>query len=447
MGDNRYPQRLAQLRIATLPRPIVFGSAWSLLAQASSKLSIALGTLVAARMLGVEDFGFFAALQAAALIAASLWDFGVSRMLMRETAAGTVSLRPVLRRAFITRLWLSPIWLFVYGGGAYLLGGQTEGRLWATILIGVAGMSFAFSMVLDGGLQAHLRFRHAALALSAGRVVFAAGAILIGAFKLEEVALPALATSFLLGELATLLLLLLATRSLLSTDGDDDPIGLAASSRLSLRRSLPYALNSFMGLVYNRGDVILVWLLAGTVQAGLYAPASRIQDALALLPAVAVAGLIPAAASVNSSSGMRRSMLVASMGLSLGLAIPATVATFLLLPALLTALLGESFALALDPSRVLIWAIPFAAAQAPLLSILVAVGRAHDTTLVYASSLCVSLLGHLALDPRFGAVGGAWASFIRDPIALLVVLVIFYRRKRNGMDRRLGSDPVRSHGS
>jgi O-antigen/teichoic acid export membrane protein len=414
-------------RNSSIVRPLLSSSAWSLLEQSIWKLAVLVATVFAARVLRVADFGFFVAMQALVLLSVTIWDLGFAPMLTREVSAGA-SFPLILRRAVRVKSSLLPLWALGYFLGAWALGGRTQPRIMATVLVGIGGLATALSLLLDGGLRANLRFRECAWATSAGRLLTAAVTV-VTALARPAQPLVFLGAGFLLGEWVILAMNWMFTASIRrGPSGCNSATAEPWGTLGTLRRSAPYAMNGVLRLAYNRMDVILVTALTGATQAGLYAPASRIQDAMALLPAVAVAGVVPVAARAHSlrgnPAGTRRALRV-SIALSIGLALPGAILAFLLLPLLIPALLGAGFTQAVLPARILVWSIPLAAIEAPLLAILIARGRAPATTLVYAVTLVSSIAAHVLLDPHFGAVGGAWASLIREPITLWVLIAVF----------------------
>ena len=61
---------------------------------------------------------------------------------------------------------------------------------------------------------------------------------------------------------------------------------------IGLRAAFPFAANTVLSIAYNRLDIILVAVLTTAAQLAAYAPASRLQDAVYLLPtALAVVAL------------------------------------------------------------------------------------------------------------------------------------------------------------
>ena len=409
-------------------RPLLSGSAWSFLMQSVAKASVLLTTLIGARLLGVDDFGLFVALQAIVFVSVSAWDLGVSPMITRDVAAGEAALGPLLRRALVARLWLLPLWLAVFAGGAAVLGVRGGEPLAAAGLFAVAALVHGFAVLLDAGLQGQLRFRGAALGMSSGRLLFSGAALLVVLLDPRQ-PLTALAGAFLVGSVVTPVVQLLALRRWHDAGARQvaDVRGITRSTTACLRRSLPFAMNGFFNLVYTRMDVVAVSVLAGATQAGLYAPASRFQDALLLFPMTGVAALTPIAARRYAAEGQGdgvRGPLRISMLLSLCLTVPPVVAVLVLARPLVDIALGAEFAGSVGAVRILALSMPFVAVGAPITAALIAAGRAPATTFQFATGLVVTLAGLLLLAPRWGAEGAAWAAMSREPIIAGVGLLL-----------------------
>jgi O-antigen/teichoic acid export membrane protein len=268
-----------------------------------------------------------------------------------------------------------------------------------------------------------------------GRLTSAASAILVWRLGIEPAG-PALAIALLVGELVALVGIALV----LHVEPRSVAFAPAEPTTVLLRRALPLACNGFFNLIYNRLDVALVLLLAGSAEAGLYAPASRIQDGLYLLPASAVAALLPLASRrFATGEGEVRRLLLVSIGLSLAVTLPAVGVVLLLARPLVEVLLGGEYAAAVAPVRILALSVPFIALSTPVVSTLLATDRAPATTAMFATGLVVSLTGLAILTPAGGAVGAAWASLLREPAISLVGTWLVLRRQPA---RRLLPAPV-----
>jgi len=199
---------------------------------------------------------------------------------------------------------------------------------------------------------------------------------------------------------------------------------------LTFRGALPFAANSILAISYNRFDVVIMAALSSVQQLAMYAPASRIQDALHLLPGTLGAVATPLIAQANRMScpGRDVSRLVRRLiALGLAVAIPAAVLIYLLTPQIIRIGFGPDYEGAIVSTRILIWFLPLAVIAAPLLSALASTGHAPDTTKVFAITFAVAMTMHVALDWRWGATGAAVASLSRDPFGTLAAWLLARR--------------------
>lgn len=400
----------------------------SLTGDLSSKVAVLLTTLIAARALSPVEFGQFAGLSASAIFAASVWDAGVSTLLTREAAAGRVPARSTLRRVAGLRLQTLLFWFAAFGGGAGILSRGTS-LPWPAILgFGASSLMFGTHALALAALRGRLHFGTATAALACGRWLTAVIALTALPSVGMTQGLAVFALAILAGEGLTLLLAASAAAlgAVPSAPGLQPP----QSGSLTLRAALPFAANSMLATAYNRFDVVIVAALTTPQQLGLYAPASRIQDALYLIPsAVGTVGLPTLSRVVHSQADPRavrrlvRYMLVGGLGLTL----PVALAGLVLAPVFVGVVLGSDYTGSVTPVRVLVWSMPLAAIGAPLLALLVSADKAVDSTKAFTAAFVVAVTLHLSLDWWWGATGAAIASLSRDA-ANVAATLYFVRR-------------------
>ena len=148
------------------------------------------------------------------------------------------------------------------------------------IVFSIASVVATIEIPILAALRARMSFRDATLASAAGRWTTSGLVAFVFLAGHPNEPLLVLALAHAAGEGVTALLgfALLHPMAAASRVGDWNP------SRITLRRALPYASNSVLNIAYNRLDVVIVAALTSVGQFGAYAPASRIQDALYLLP-------------------------------------------------------------------------------------------------------------------------------------------------------------------
>jgi len=429
--EGGYLGLTAQVRRHSLGRSL----RWSAGTDLASKCAVLVTSLMAVRSLHPSGFGVFVGMSATTLMAGAVWDFGLSALLTREVAAGQVGPREAIGSIVRLRSTLLPVWFAAFAVGALVI--DRDRTVPLSVIAGFATASLAYGChsALLAVLRGRLRFRSPGLATASGRW-FSAGLCLIGVGVLNPAApLPILAWSLGLGEILTLVL---AARALLSELSGPWDQGRDQGQRLTLRAAMPFCANGVLAIAYNRFDVVILAALASVQQVGFYAPASRIQDALYLLPSSVGLIAFPFIADASTEqAGHERVQRITRRLIAWGVAVstPVTVVVFLSAPLLLALVLGPQYGGAVTPTRILIWFLPLAAVQAPLLSGLAGSGHAGDTTKVFAVTMATALALHVGLDGSLGATGAAIASLSRDPVAVAMAVLL---ARRAGI---LGSPP------
>jgi O-antigen/teichoic acid export membrane protein len=424
----------AAASVRFMAQSLVGTFAWDL----SAKAAVLLTAFIAVRAFSPAGFGQYITLSAIALLAAALWDAGGSTLLTREFAAGRLSGRSAVTQVLRLRSRTFALWVVAFAAGVVIV---TSGKAASPMSIfAFAGASLLSSagMAPLAVLRARARFGLAGMSFAAGRwltAALSAVALLPGS---GGNGLEVLALALLAGEACTFALALLGASRLRVGDTSDQA---GRASQLTLRNALPFGANSLLAVAYNRLDVIIVATLTTVTQVAAYAPASRIQDALYMIPSAV--GVVTFTVIARTWPGRRgpeqtsRLVLQCIVG-GLALTVPMAALGTIFAPQAIHFALGPAYASAVTPTRILIWFLPLAAVQAPLLAALGASGRAADTTKVFATAFGVSLFLHLTLDWWLGAAGAAVASLARDPAALVVALTL---ARRAGIVHTAGSWP------
>jgi O-antigen/teichoic acid export membrane protein len=269
-------------------------------------------------------------------------------------------------------------------------------------------------------LRARLRFLVAEYSVAGGRWLTAVFSMLaFPRFQLGD-GLLIFGVALLAGEVFTLVAaaVALASQPAAATT-------VARRGRLRLLSAVPFASNGILSIAYNRFDVVILAGLSSAGQLALYAPASRIQDALYLLPGALASVSYPLISKAwhagrrDDVARLTRTLMIAGLLLSL----PVTICVFVFAEQILSVVLGPQYASAATATRVIIWFLPVAGVGAPLLSALAGTDNAGKTTIGFGAAFATAIALHLLLDRRYGAVGGAVASVARDVPNVLVAFV------------------------
>jgi O-antigen/teichoic acid export membrane protein len=402
----------AQFRTSTL---------WTGVAQVGIKASTTAGAVLLALTLSPADFGKATAATSLALIFSVVFDAGFSVAAVRQLSCGAWSPAATRSSALTWRkralLPVATLTVFSTVLSPHL-GGWS---LVPAVLLYMIATSFgSLGAAMLTGLH---RFRTSTLSIVLGRGF---GCLALGlALALGGPISPAAAVLCLgAGELVTA-----ATAfKLFASASDMQSDTPAVDQSTAIRAALPFALSTFFTLVYNRADVYVVSVFAGTQVAGIYAPGSQLQNALMVLPGIAGAATIPIGARLLSQRDRAGTiwLVKSTLRLSLALTIPACVALWIALPRVLGATLGTSYAAASGPARLLLLSLPLLAVEIPLLGILTAASP-RSSSVVYGLGLVVCLTAHALLDARYGATGAAIAALSREPVILILALVALRR--------------------
>jgi O-antigen/teichoic acid export membrane protein len=370
------------------------GSGVRLAAELGSRIFALATSFLLAAGLGVESFGVFAAASGVAVLLAELGELGLQQTAARALVAGTLGLRAMLR----ARLALTALALLVAAASA-----TASAVLPPLVLFFVlTGWSEFLGVALRA--RGH-RVAEAMVLLSLRASTLAAVAVALAG----DVSLTGLAWAHVASSLPPLLLgSVLAARV-----RGAGPVVAPQAVAFVLKASLPLAVNGALALVALRVELLLVFALRGSYEAGLFGAALKIVEALNGVPTAISAGAMPsltrealaAPAGTGPAPGPAavRARTAASAAL---LGVPAAVGLGLLAPGVVR-LLGADYAGAAPALRVLSVAVVAHFMNSVLIHSLIAAGRAGWLPRMSGGRVAAAALAALVLVPRWGAVGAA----------------------------------------
>jgi O-antigen/teichoic acid export membrane protein len=209
--------------------------------------------------------------------------------------------------------------------------------------------------------------------------------------------------------------------------GRGRPVDTAPGQGVStvLRASLPLAVNGGLALVALRVELLLVFWLRGSFEAGLFGAAIKIVEALNGIPTAISAGAMPsltreALASMDSVPALaarRRAVRARTAASAALLGVPAALGLALLAPGVVR-LLGSDYAPAAPALRILSAAVVAHFMNSVLIHSLIAAGRAGWLPRMIGARVAFAVAVALVLVPRWGAVGAA-AGYAASELLLL----------------------------
>ena len=329
---------------------IAYNAAAQLAGLFSSALFQALFGVIAARFLGVEDFGRFAFAWAITQILVASGDLGLHNTAIRRISSAPDQSHGLFSGFYSLKLLLSAGLLAVMLLLAFLIGASGEMRL-ALLLFGLGTVAHSTNLSLNIAYQAHGKLYLASLnsvLISALQFAFGTGLLLSGG-KLISLGLAyALATSSAL----------LINYRTFERKVHRAELGGTSYWREMIRESLPVGLGSLFYTTSSKVPITLLPILANNFQTGLFSAAFRVTSVLANIPVAILSAVLPVMASLQGDHKRVRSLLAQSC---LGLAASSlilTLALFRFSTELVVFLFGQDYASSGEILGILAWSLP-----------------------------------------------------------------------------------------
>jgi O-antigen/teichoic acid export membrane protein len=390
--------------------------------QATRLLSLVF-VVVAARVLGPEDFGKFTFAYALATLLGAALDLGMHALLVRSVARA---------RADTAAYWAAAVtlkcWLLVPAGLVFVAFPLVTGRpLDTTVAAWLLGGAIVLQSFIELAVTVFTGFERLEyeLGVRVAEKVFLFAVGIAGLWAGGRLLLTTGAFT-LAGAFSLVLAVRLVHRHFARLAWAWDRAGAR-----SLARALgPVAVAFALAFATTRLVPVLVALLAGDVAAGHFGAAVRVLDVLMVVPVIVVAAVYPVLARTPPTDPRFRRLVVQTVELLLLLGLPVALALAHGASWLTAVVYGPRY----DATAPLL-AVLGAAACLGFLGqflgvVLLALDRARRLVAAAAASLAASVLLAPGLVLAMGALGGAAALVLVEAVAvtaLLVALLPFVR--------------------
>ena len=434
-----------------LSAKLVSGLFWVLLANVVVKPLWILGIEVGVQnAVGNQMYGFYAALFSFSYIFNILLDLGVTNFNTRNIAQHPQLIGKHLSGILGIKIMLFGLYLVVTFSVGLLMGyGSDEFRLLALLTL----CQFLNSLILylRSNFEGLLLFKWDSLFSVLDRVIM----IIICGFLLWGQKITVLDFQFSIYHFVYAQVIAYTVTALLALV----VIGRKAGLRrlrwnwrfflVILRKSAPFALLVLLMASYNRIVPILLRKLASDTDAGIYAGAFRLLDALTmvaylvsvlLLPVFSrlcktptsdlrppTSELRPPTSELRTPNSELTTVLRIVFCPMMLFAVGSTVACSLLADPLMRLLYHDNFAPYVPVFRVIIFGIIPIALTYIFGTLLTAGGHLRQLNIFAATSLVFNVVTNLLLIPRLGAVGAAWASLTTQTFMAVAQLLLAIR--------------------
>jgi O-antigen/teichoic acid export membrane protein len=385
--------------------------------------NLALGvvvTLIVVRALGRSGFGEWSTIFAVTQIATNFGELGINQVAIGRAASDPAREGDWLGALVSLRLLLAlPTALVAFLGVALIAPTQSVGiaggLIAATILVNAPN-------TLNAVFQLRVRNDISIAIITLGSVLWGAGAI---AVSLLSGGIDAFAAAFLIAAAITAGVSIVLALRLITVR----LVGSRHLWRALMRVGFGIGAAGILVTLYVKLDQILVFELAGSRQAGLYAAAYRILDQIQFIPLSVMTTLFPLIAAAYPADRARVRALLQTAGEYLTMAsLPALAFTLVAAHPIMRLLFGESFDAAAPALPILMGAfvsISFGFLAGNMVVIL-ELQRAFFR--FAAVGLLVNASLNFLLIPRYGFLAAAWITLATEVVVMSLTMHSVLRR-------------------
>ena len=390
-------------RSASAASSVARNSLYGLLALGIDKAAFMGVALALARILGPADFGRYTFVLTYVAIFQIVADLGVEMILVRHIAQQPADRDRLfgsglgLRLASGAACWLIAILLVP------LLSDSTYVPLTAVAGAALVGTASQVFRVL---YRVSLRIDYLLVQMSFNAV---GTALLVAASLMSGHAVLGALTATSVASLVTLVLAVWLGRRLSSFEPRWEP----ERWRALVRESLPLGVNAILvNLTFRIGPLVLI-RLSGATDVAYFGAASKLVEALCLLPEVPMLTIFPLM-SVRHREGEQRFRSVSRAALIwiVLITMPAIITVGGVAGPLLRLMYGSQFGEAVPILELLAWATIFAASGAVWTGVLTVLQLQRWLLRSYAVATAVNLFAAIVLTPRYGSFGAGIATVL-----------------------------------
>ncbi len=200
--------------------------------------------------------------------------------------------------------------------------------------------------------------------------------------------------------------------------------------RNTLVSSYQYALSGILGQLYFKTDIVMLTILAGPREAGIYAAAFKLVELVYKVAILAGRVFAPAVFKASHDSQKTFQALVSLMTRSLAVVgLLAGIVAFLLAEEIILLMFGENFAASVPVLRVLGGVMATTCMMVVLQLLLSSIDLHFQRVACVGIALATQIAANGLLIPKFGAQGAAVATLFS---AVVLILMYTYSSSRHG---------------
>ena len=370
-------------------------------------------TIYLARYLDPVGFGKYSFIFAYLAFFDIITDLGLQDILVREMSRDPSAAPKLIGNAYIIRLPLAVfavvLSIIVISFMAYPADTTTCIYIAAFTILFISFSDFYATI-----FQANLRMEYRIIAKLAFKIISAA---LILWIIFSHGTLMQVIIALVFSEMVKTLISYLFSRKFVRPRFEID-FGLW---KYLLREALPIALSSVIWVIYFRIDVIMLSMMMGDAEVGLYSAAYKLSESLNLIPFALMTSLFPIMSASFKSSEERlvRSYRLSFKYLSI-ITLPIAISITILADEIIFLIYGAEFAGSAIALKILIWGLVLASGNSIFGRLLTSIGKQKQLTIITAVCAFGNVLLNFVLIPVMSYSGACIASVMTAMIAFFV---------------------------
>ena len=416
------------------PGSILSNAAALLLGSAIAQGATSIALLLMARQLGPGQFGQYSSSIVLVSFASIVFNLGLDLWLLKEGGSNPSKTGELVSSVFATKLLIGLIWV----GFFFWITPITDSSTFPTNIVRLAALTVWLNSLIASALTSFkmvLRNKISAVFESTLNLLWLITTLVLIYFSVRQAVGFLIARTLLLaaGSIGSITLVWFTFR------GQPNRKTIIEA----LQQSPAYAASEFLVLLFMRMDVLIVALILGEFEAGLYSPAVGVINVLLLVPVALYQVILPLLSSLFSTDSRKAwqasrrfagLFLILGAFLSLGIFFGSDLLTLILGGAFIE----SQYILKLLSPILFLHSITFAVA-----AILVATNQQAKRTSIQVVAVAADALLNLILLPRLGIEGAAIAYVISEILLLAGYcwLVIRFQKDARALEVRTNMNP------
>lgn len=377
--------------------------------------------IVAARKLGVEDYGKYAAVLAFVTLFEPLSDFGMRKYFAKEIARDKSKAQSAFANMVGIRIMLGMVALGTIFVIANVVGYSSEMIILVNILA-VAMLLRSFKFGIRAFLQAFDKYSYEAILLIFERLITVLVALIV---LFLDLGLVIFVLVFPLVRILDIFITLKVFKMQVVVPGIS--FDMQAWKEI-LKCCLPYALILGLGVLYSRIDIVMLSVMRPIQEAGLYSAAYTFIDILDMVPGILAASIFPTLSVLAMSDRISFVNLCQRTVRYLILAaLPLMISGFLIGPELILLVFGSDYHAAAPVLRILLLSLVFSYLSSVGAIYLYSVDLQKQALLGMAIAVTINVILNYLLIPIYGYIGAAIGTAVAQVTACIFMYGSLWR--------------------